>query len=71
MRAGGAGTLTAPLGQDERIDNAFGEVERGEEGSYDRDEDASPGLSGAPSSNRGSRTPRCRFSEWLGPGLSR
>ncbi len=26
-------------------------------------------LSGAPSSNRGSRTPRCRFSEWLGPGL--
>jgi hypothetical protein len=28
-------------------------------------------LSGAPSSNRGSRAPRCRFSEWLGPGLSR
>jgi hypothetical protein len=28
-------------------------------------------LSGAPSSVYGSRAPRCRFSEWLGPGPSR
>src|SRR5437870_2326325 len=28
-------------------------------------------LGGAPSSTRGSRAPRCRLSEWLGPGLSR
>jgi hypothetical protein len=28
-------------------------------------------LGGTPSSTRGSRAPRCRLSEWLGPGLSR